>query len=140
MPFNGGYKQNETIFKAKDIYKTIVDEHSSLTKLKGKHGDTATLFSIDNFQGSVGIIPAFSRTFCNTCNRLRITPKGDIKSCLYDGGVFSMRDFIRHGATDQEIADKFREIIRLKPENGFVAESQKQVNKLSKESMSTRGG
>ena len=140
MPFNGGYKQNTTIFKATDIFDTIQNKYTSLSAKTGKHGDTATNYTIDGFKGNVGIIPAFSRTFCNTCNRLRITPKGDIKTCLYDGGVFSIRDFIRFGVTDEEIANKFIELIKLKPENGFVAEKGKKQSLVRKESMSTIGG
>jgi len=140
MPFNGGSKVNKTIFKATDIYRTIQNKYPSISAKKGKHGDTSTNYSIEGFQGQVGIIPAFSRTFCNTCNRLRITPKGDIKTCLYDGGVYSIRDFIRSGVTDQQLADKFIELIKLKPKDGFEAEKGKDSSILRKESMSTIGG
>ena len=140
MPFNGGYKQNTTVFKASDIRKLILNKYPSLSAKTGKHGDTATKYTIDSFKGNVGIIPAFSRTFCNTCNRLRITPKGDIKSCLYDGGVFNIRDFIRAGATDQEIRDKFIELVKLKPKDGFAAEKGKKKSLVREESMSTIGG
>ena len=140
MPFNGGYKENNTIFKATDIFETIKNEHPSLLAETGKHGDTATNYTIDGFKGRIGIIPAFSRTFCNTCNRLRITPKGDIKTCLYDGGVFSIRDFMRSGVTDKQLTNKFIELVKLKPENGFEAEKGKQQSLVRKESMSTIGG
>jgi len=131
MPFNGGYKKNETIFTASDIYNTILDTYPSFEKKLD--------YSIKGFKGDVGIIPAFSRTFCNTCNRLRITAKGDIKSCLYDGGVFNIRDFMRLGVTDAQLTEKFIEIIKLKPENGFVAEDSAKKS-ASKESMSVIGG
>ncbi|NER18754.1 GTP 3',8-cyclase MoaA [Spongiivirga citrea] len=139
MPFNGGYKKNETIFTASDIYNTILDTYPSFEKKSGKHGDTATNYSIKDFKGDVGIIPAFSRTFCNTCNRLRITAKGEIKSCLYDSGVFNIRDFMRSGVTDKQLKEKFFEIVKLKPENGFVAEDNAKKSS-SKESMSVIGG
>ncbi|MEJ7660110.1 MAG: hypothetical protein WKG07_11070 [Hymenobacter sp.] len=38
-------------------------------------------------RGRVGIIAAYSRTFCGTCNRLRLTAEGGLKTCLYDQGV-----------------------------------------------------
>ncbi|TVZ27133.1 cyclic pyranopterin phosphate synthase [Gillisia sp. Hel_I_86] len=140
MPFNGGYKENDTKFNATDIFDTIKNKYASLSAKTGKHGDTATNYTIDGFKGDVGIIAAFSRTFCNTCNRLRITPKGDIKTCLYDGGTFSIRDFIRSGVTDEQIANKFIELIKLKPENGFVAEEGIKKSPVRGESMSTIGG
>ncbi|WP_224491621.1 GTP 3',8-cyclase MoaA [Robertkochia flava] len=140
MPFNGGYKKNEAVFKAGDILNTIRQTYPGIREKTGKHGDTSTNYAIDGFQGDVGIIPAFSRTFCNTCNRLRITPKGEIKTCLYDGGVFSIRDFMRSGVSDQDLAEKFKELIRLKPKDGFEAEQGKQQSTVRKESMSTIGG
>lgn len=139
MPFNGGYKKNKTIFKASDILNLIKNKYQNISVKQGKHGDTATNYTIDGFAGDVGIIPAFSRTFCTTCNRLRITPKGDIKTCLYDSGVFNIRDFMRSGATDEDLSDKFKELIKAKPKDGFAAE--KGINNVVREeSMSTIGG
>jgi len=140
MPFNGGYKDNVKTFSARDILATIKEKYKNLSVEQRKHGDTATVYNIDTFKGNVGIIPAFSRTFCNTCNRLRITPKGDIKTCLYDGGVFSIRDFMRSGVSDEQLADKFKELIKLKPKDGFVAEEQTNQPLVRKQSMSTIGG
>lgn len=139
MPFNGGNKNINQRYTAKDIYNTLKQAQPSLKPIKQKHGDTANLYHIDNYKGDVGIIAAFSRTFCNTCNRLRITAKGAIKTCLYDNGIFSLRDFIRDGATDLEIANKIQTLIKLKPVDGFAAEKQSKKAKI-RESMSTIGG
>jgi molybdenum cofactor biosynthesis enzyme MoaA len=45
--------------------------------------------------GTVGIIAAYSRTFCGSCNRIRLTPEGELKTCLYEGGVLNIKDLIR---------------------------------------------
>jgi len=140
MPFNGGFKENKKIFKFNDIHQILKMEYPSLTIVKGSHGDTATQYEIDEFKGSVGIIPAFSRTFCNTCNRLRITAKGDIKTCLYDSGVFSIRDYIRSGVSDNDISQKIIELIKLKPKDGFEAENLQNNSIIRSESMSSIGG
>ncbi|MDX1314117.1 MAG: GTP 3',8-cyclase MoaA [Eudoraea sp.] len=140
MPFNGGYKNLKELFTARDIFQLLQNTYPNIQKDPMGHGETANRLNIDGFKGDLGIIAAFSRTFCNTCNRLRITPKGSIKTCLYDGGVFSMRDFMRSGATDGELQLKFQELIRLKPKDGFEAEAQKLKSKSARESMSTIGG
>lgn len=140
MPFNGGYKENLEMYSAKDITTDLRTHFNGLKPLPSAHGDTAKLFSIPGFKGNVGVIAAFSRTFCNTCNRLRIASKGDIKSCLYDEGVFNIRDYIRSGVTDGELAAKFRDIIRLKPKDGFEAEAQRKSPKKGMQSMSSIGG
>ena len=140
MPFNGGYKQNTEMYSAKNILRDLQDNFPTLEKLEGKHGDTATVYQIPEYKGNIGVIPAFSRTFCNTCNRLRISSKGDIKSCLYDGGVFNIRDFMRSGVTDEALGLKFQELIKLKPKDGFVAEKSRKKTSKVMESMSSIGG
>lgn len=140
MPFNGGAKENKKICNYKDIFQTLKTTYPTLNEINGKHGDTATEYSLPSFKGKIGIIPAFSRTFCNTCNRLRITATGDIKTCLYDSGVFSIRDFMRDGANDKQIREKFKELIRLKPKDGFQANQSKNMQTIRSESMSSIGG
>ena len=140
MPFNGGYKKNVELYSARDIHADLKAHFTTLEKLPSKHGDTASLFSIPGYKGNIGVIAAFSRTFCNTCNRLRISAKGEIKSCLYDDGVFNIRDYIRSGVTDQALADKFRELIHLKPKDGFEAEKMRKTPKKAMQSMSSIGG
>ena len=140
MPFNGGYKQNKTIINSKSIHSVLKKEFGDLNPINGKHGDTATVYKTMDLVGTLGIIPAFTRSFCNTCNRLRITARGDIKTCLYDGGTFSIRDFIRSEKKDEAIHQKFLELIKLKPKDGFVAEKEKIKKSIIKASMSTIGG
>ncbi|MGB5553233.1 MAG: GTP 3',8-cyclase MoaA [Flavobacteriaceae bacterium] len=140
MPFNGGYKENTQMYSAKNILRDLREHYPDLAELKAKHGDTATLFQVPGYQGNIGVIAAFSRTFCNTCNRLRISSKGDIKTCLYDGGVFNIRDFMRSGVTDEALGLKFQELIKQKPKDGFEAEKMQQKTSNLKDSMSVIGG
>jgi cyclic pyranopterin phosphate synthase len=60
------------------------------------------------------------------------------KNCLFDGGVFNVRDFIRNGASDDELKQLFINTVHHKPKNGFIAEAAR-GNAVS-ESMSTIGG
>ena len=46
MPFNGGYKKNDRIFKATEIYETIQKEHPVMVRKSRNHGDTATEYAI----------------------------------------------------------------------------------------------
>ena len=140
MPFNGGYKKNVDMYSARDIYADLEAHYSDLIKLPSKHGDTANLLSIPGYKGNIGVIAAFSRTFCNTCNRLRISSTGEIKSCLYDDGVFNIRDFMRSGVSDAALTEKFIEIVRLKPKDGFEAEKMRKSPKAAMQSMSSIGG
>ena len=140
MPFNGGYKDNIEMYTARDILSDLQLQFPEMKKLPSEHGDTATLYQIPGYKGTIGVIAAFSRTFCDSCNRLRISAKGEIKSCLYDDGVFNIRDYMRSGVSNEELADKFRELIRLKPKDGFAAEKMRKEPTAAMQSMSSIGG
>jgi cyclic pyranopterin phosphate synthase len=60
------------------------------------------------------------------------------KNCLFDGGVFNVRDFIRNGASNDELKQLFINTVHHKPENGFIAEAAR--GSAVSESMSTIGG
>jgi cyclic pyranopterin phosphate synthase len=65
--------------------------------------------------GRIGFISAMSAPFCSTCNRLRLTADGVLRSCLFEGGEVPIRDLLRDGATWQMIADAMADCVRLKP-------------------------
>lgn len=140
MPFNGvGLRNTDVIWNFDRILKEIQGKHSHLTPLVSEKSSTSINYTIEGYAGNFGIIPAFTRTICSDCNRIRITSTGLFKNCLFDEGVFSLRDLIRSGAGDDEIKDIFIKTVSKKPKNGFVAEADR-MNKNVSESMSTIGG
>ena len=139
MPFNGkGQRKMKEEWNYNKIINLINDHYLVVERLKDKKSSTSRNFKIPNYKGTFGIIPAFTRTICNDCNRIRITATGMFKNCLFDGGVFNVRDFIRSGASDDELKQLFIDTVHKKPENGFIAEAAR-GNDVS-ESMSTIGG
>jgi GTP 3',8-cyclase len=140
MPFNGkGLRNTNEVWNFDKIYSEIKKTYKNIIQLRNKKSSTSKNFKIENYKGSFGIIPAFTRTICNDCNRIRITATGMFKNCLFDDGVFNLRDFIRKGACDDDLKELFLSIVQQKPENGFVAEANRK-NKDISESMSTIGG
>jgi cyclic pyranopterin phosphate synthase len=111
-----------------------------MNPLPSHAGATSYDFSVPGHQGTIGIIAAYSRTFCGTCNRLRIGPQGMLKTCLYDSGVFSLRDLMRSGATDAEMALAVREAVGHRWLNGHEAEKHRFAGLPVGESMTTIGG
>jgi cyclic pyranopterin phosphate synthase len=140
MPFNGEGARPETEFwNYKMILDHIKQAHPSLTKVADEANSTSLNYKINGYKGSVGVIPAFSRTFCGTCNRIRLTPQGQLKTCLYDEGVFNIKNLIRSGATDEQLKTTFLDALNNRAKDGFEAEKRRGINKIS-ESMSTIGG
>ena len=88
----------------------------------------------------MGVIAAYSRTFCGTCKRIRLTPQGLLKTCLYDSGVFNVRDLIRAGATDEDLRHTFLEAIGNRAKDGHEAEQRRFAGLPVGESMTTIGG
>lgn len=139
MPFNGkGLRQTSKVWDLKTIYSHIQAHYQNIVTLPHQKSATATNYKIDGYCGNFGIIPAFTRTICHDCNRIRITATGLFKNCLFDDGVFNVRDFIRQGASDEDLKNLFIETVGKKPENGFIAEALRD-SKVT-ESMSTIGG
>ena len=139
MPFNGkGQRHMEEVWNYNKIMAHIRSHYSNIEPIISKKSSTSINYRIPNYEGTFGVIPAFTRTICSDCNRIRITAIGLFKNCLFDGGVFNVRDFIRNGASDDELKTMFINTVHHKPENGFIAEAARD-NDVS-ESMSTIGG
>ncbi|WP_028891675.1 GTP 3',8-cyclase MoaA [Tenacibaculum sp. 47A_GOM-205m] len=138
MPFNGkGQRNTQEVWNYNKILNEIQSNYN-ITQLISEKSSTSRNFSVEGHIGTVGIIPAFTRTICNDCNRIRVTSTGTFKNCLFDDGVFNLRDFIRNGASNEDLKALFLSLIKEKPENGFIAEANRKGN--VSESMSTIGG
>jgi cyclic pyranopterin phosphate synthase len=139
MPFNGeGQREIEENWSYQRILEEI-RKGFEVAPLISEKSSTSRNFQIRGHKGSIGIIPAFTRTICNDCNRIRITPIGTMKNCLFDDGVFNIRDFIRKDVSNEDLKNLFLSLVKNKPKNGFIAEANRSKGNVS-ESMSTIGG
>lgn len=143
MPFNGGshVATPATLPWNHTRIRQHLEEHlGSLLPVTMPAGATASEYTVAGHQGRLGIIAAYSRTFCGTCNRIRLTAEGGLKTCLYDQGVLDVRALLRGGASDEEVAEALKNAFRNRAANGFEAEQRRPVHQLNFESMSTIGG
>ncbi|MEM9986582.1 MAG: GTP 3',8-cyclase MoaA, partial [Bacteroidota bacterium] len=96
MPFNGGGAHYPTLhWNQARILKHLKAHYPNLYRIESPTTSTSTRYQIPGYQGKVGIIAAFSRSFCGTCNRIRVTPQGSMRTCLYGEGVLNFRDLMR---------------------------------------------
>jgi molybdenum cofactor biosynthesis protein A len=138
MPFNGEGEKPEYFMSYQKIIETIKSQHPTLYKIPDEANSTSYNYKIQDFRGTIGVIAAFSRTFCGTCNRLRITPTGDFKTCLYADSTMNLRDMLRQGLGNEDIKEKLQRAITHRAKDGFEAEKSRK-NSVS-ESMTTIGG
>jgi molybdenum cofactor biosynthesis protein A len=140
MPFNGTEGQgNATIWPAKKIM-TYIEEKYTHEKMVDPPASTSLNYKIPGYVGSFGIIPAYTRTFCGSCNRIRLTPQGTLRTCLYGEGQVNFRDFIRGGVTDEVLGDHLIKVVGKRAKDGFEAEKSRSATLPASESMATIGG
>ncbi len=138
MPFNGqGNNGTVGLFDEKKILEVISSQYT-LIKIKDEPYSTSFNYNIEGHVGKVGVIPAYTRSFCGSCNRLRLTALGQIKTCLYGNNVLDIKQLLRSGNSDEQVLEAIQQAISLKYINGFEAEKNQQG--LSLPSMSTIGG
>ncbi len=141
MPFNGeGNHYPILVWTHIKIKQYIQKHYPSLYKVKDDDFSTSYNYRVPGYEGSVGIIAAFSRTFCGTCNRIRVTAQGELKTCLYDNGVLNLKDMMRLGKDNESIKQSLLQAFRSRPKDGFEAEEKRTNHKPVTESMSTIGG
>lgn len=98
----------------------------------------AVYYRIDGFLGKIGFISALSHKFCSTCNRVRLTADGYLKTCLqYDTGV-DLKKLLRSGASEEEIKKMIVQAIMEKPAGHAFGE--KQIQQEENRCMSEIGG
>lgn len=92
------------------------DSHTKITSAGKKHGPgPAVYFRIPGYPGSVGFISAVHGKFCGTCNRVRLTSSGFLKTCLcYNDGA-DLRAVIRGGGSSRDLEEAMRQAILKKP-------------------------
>lgn len=59
---------------------------------------------VDGHAGEIGLIASVTHPFCGDCDRTRLTTDGAVRNCLFSHREFSLRDMMREGATDAELA------------------------------------
>lgn len=141
MPFNGeGSHYPKLSWTYKRILEHIKAAFPDLQKISDPENATAYHYQVPGFKGNIGIIAAFSRTFCGTCNRLRITAQGVLKTCLYDDGVLNIKNLLRSGKSDEEIKRELLFAFNHRAKDGMQAEATRKRHPELTESMSTIGG
>ena len=141
MPFNGGEKHGEQlIWSHRKIHEHLKNAFPGMYKINDPENSTAFHYKIPGHEGTIGIIAAFTRTFCGTCNRIRVTAQGTLKTCLYDHGVLDIKTLLRSGITDEALENHLLKAFSQRPKDGFEAEATRKDHQSAFESMSTIGG
>ncbi len=138
MPFNGTQAQIKADWDYKRILDYISRHYPDINRLINEASSTSVNYRVPGYQGSFGVIPSFSRTFCGTCNRVRLSATGELRTCLYGPPVVNLRDVLRRGASVTGVEQEILEAVAQRQPNGYAAETL--ANNSVHQSMSVLGG
>ena len=75
----------------------------------------ARLYRVPGSQGRIGLITPMTHPFCDACTRLRLTPDGKLRNCLFSDDEIDVRRVLRAGEDDRGVREAFEEAVRSKP-------------------------
>ncbi|NCZ57727.1 MAG: GTP 3',8-cyclase MoaA [Actinobacteria bacterium] len=111
MPLDaGGIWERSSLVTADDIYADL-SQKFELTPCDGRGSSPAEEFFVNGGPATVGIIGSVTRPFCGACDRLRLTSDGQLRSCLFSLEEMDLRIAMRSGASDEDIAQRFRKTV-----------------------------
>ncbi|KKO18514.1 MAG: GTP 3',8-cyclase MoaA [Candidatus Brocadia sp.] len=95
----------------------IIGRRNELTSLPPPMlgSGAAKLYKINGARGVLGFVSAVSQPFCTSCNRLRLTSDGKLRSCLLSGGEVDLKAILRNDPAEEQLTDAFLRAANLKP-------------------------
>lgn len=100
---------------------SIVAEAGPFSPVELGKGGPARHFRFENAAGIMGFISALSSHFCGNCNRLRLTPDGKLRPCLFSESEIDLKPALRNSASDDEIERLFRLAVDIKPDGHNIS-------------------
>src|SRR5205807_3601692 len=117
MPLDGdGTWSSERVVPSRRIQEQIEDLFPLVPVPSTRPGPSTSFSFKDGAPGGVGFISSVSQAFCSTCNRVRMTAEGGLRTCLFSLRETPLRDLLRSGASDDHLARVIEQAIWLKEE------------------------
>jgi cyclic pyranopterin phosphate synthase len=131
MPLDAdeGWREDQ-VLTGGEIRALIEAEHGPLVELPAKASSTAKRFGFADGNGEVGFVNPVSEPFCSTCDRIRLTADGQLRTCLFSRREWDLKTPLRTGASDEELTTLLRTAVAHKElkhrinEPGFVRASR----------------
>ena len=102
----------------------------------GKDSGPSKNYLNPKFKGKFGVIAPYSKDFCKSCNRLRITAKGDLRLCLFGNTGINIRHLMQKDSQIDELKDLILKQLNFKKESHYLEIGETGLTK----NLSTTGG
>lgn len=114
MPFEARWHQS---VPAAELRERIGEHRRIVAVPRDRAGGPAETYRIEESGLKIGFISPLSERFCASCNRLRLMANGHLRTCLSDDGTPSLRDLLRQGLGDEQIASAIQMMVSGKRES-----------------------
>ncbi len=115
MPFSGNGWQQAQFISSQELKVRMTEQYSLIPRYETPSAAAVRTYHILGHKGSVGFISAVSNSFCQFCNRLRLTSDGCLRPCLHGPVEIDVKGPMRRGASDNDLLALFREAVDKKP-------------------------
>ena len=139
MPLDAdGNWQRERVLSGAEIKAIIERDFMPLVPVAAEASSTSRRYTFADGVGEIGFISPVSQPFCGTCNRIRLTADGQVRTCLFSIDEWDLRAPMRSGASDTQIADILIEAVGHKELKHKINEGE--AFQRASRSMSQIGG
>jgi cyclic pyranopterin phosphate synthase len=139
MPLDAdGNWQRERVLSGAEIKAIIERDFMPLVAVPTEASSTSRRFTFADGVGELGFINPVSQPFCGTCNRIRLTADGQLRTCLFSIDEWDLRGPLRSAATDAQLADVLLEAVSHKELKHKINEGE--AFQRASRSMSQIGG
>jgi GTP 3',8-cyclase len=122
--------REDDVLTGAEIRAIIEAEHGPLVELPAKASSTARRFRFADGIGELGFVNPVSEPFCSSCDRIRVTADGQLRTCLFSRREWDLKTRLREGASDDDVIELLRFAVRHKElkhrinDPGFVRASR----------------
>ncbi|MBA33234.1 MAG: hypothetical protein CMI84_00005 [Candidatus Pelagibacter sp.] len=118
------------------IFRDFLDKNKWIIQTMGRDSGPAKNFIHPDYKGKFGIIAPYSKDFCKSCNRLRITAKGDLRLCLFGNTGINIRHLLQRDDQINELKILILDQLNFKKESHYLELGETGLTK----NLSTTGG
>ena len=103
-----------------NIFKQYLNKNNWIFQTLGRDAGPSLNYINPEFKGKFGIIAPYSKDFCKSCNRLRITARGDLRLCLFGNTGISIRHLLQKDEQLEELKDLILIQLNFKKESHYL--------------------
>jgi cyclic pyranopterin phosphate synthase len=121
--------QGDDVLTGAEI-RALIEERWPLQEIPAKPASTSRRFRFADGAGEIGFINPVSEPFCSSCDRIRLTADGQLRTCLFSRREWDLKTPLREGTSDARLAELLRFAVRHKElkhrinDPGFVRASR----------------